>query len=208
MKEKINEKIGKLNKKYIIVGVVIIILIILFVGFFTKGNIFDTSEEYKALEKVNNSIYDYLDLYGSSFTRVNKYYSFKACSNGKENCDKKNMKKVEVQMMGVHTAEDGSIVQEIKISNLITAGYLDDLFTNPSNNKRCFRTFGDKITYPVITVYVDEKNLKYYYYVDLSGNNTACHFKEKNSFITNFPDNLVKALKKAKVDLPKQFDNK
>ena len=56
MKEKINEKIGKLNKKYIIVGVVIIILIILFVGFFTKGNIFDTSEEYKAFSAGKSNI--------------------------------------------------------------------------------------------------------------------------------------------------------
>ena len=207
MKEEINKKKLKIDKKYVFGGIIVIVVLIILFGFFTKGNSFGGSEEYEALEKIKDDISDYLNSFGDSFSRTNKYYSFKVCPDGQDKCDKKKMKKVRVQLIGIHSAEDGSIAQEIKIGNLITASYLKDNFFNPSNKKRCFYTFGDKIVDPVVTVYLDEDNKKYYYYVDLSGNNTACHFKEKNSFITNFPDTLVKALKKAKVDLPKQFGN-
>ena len=207
MKKEANKERWKIDKKFIIGGIIFIIVFIILFGFFTKGKFFDDSEEYKALEKIKDDISDYLISYGDSFTRTNEFYSFKICSNGKSQCDKKNMKKVNVRLIGIHTVQDSeSVRQEIRIGNLITAGYFDVDFVNPSNNKRCFYIFEDKQVDPVITVYLDEDNKKYYYYVDLSGNKTACHFKEKNSFITNFPDNLVKALKKAKVDLPKQFN--
>lgn len=199
-----DEKKWQINKKYIFGGI-IIVLIILFV-FFISRKLSYKSEEYKTLEKLDNDISRYLKSFGGNFSRTDKYYSFKVCSNGKNRCNKKKMKKVKVQLIGIHSVEDGSIAQEIKVGNLITAGYLNDDFHNPSNDKGCLLLFGDKIVNPVITVYLDEDNEQYYYYVDLSGKNTNCHFKEKNSFITNFPDNLVKALKKAKVDLPKQFD--
>lgn len=194
------------NKKYVLIGVAIVIVLLgLFIFLFNKVVVFSNSDEYEVLKTMDNNIDDYLKKFGDSFSRTNKYYSFKVCSNGENTCNKKNMKKVSVQLIGIHSEEKGTVRQEITIENLILAGYYEEDFVNPSNNKTCFYISGDNVVNPTIVVYLDEDNKKYYYYVDLSGNNTACNFRARNSFITNFPDNLVKSLKKAKVDLPKQF---
>ena len=151
------------------------------------------SEEIEFVNKIKGAIMDHLKNTGG-YSVDDKVYTFKKCNDSE--CSKKH--KVSVSLYGVHE-ENGKLRQEIRISNLM----MEDI-VNPYNNKECFSVTatGEGAVDPFITVYRDSDG-DFYYYVDLSGKNTLCNIYDKNALISNFPSELVQALRKKKVKLPR-----
>ena len=63
---------------------------------------------------------------------------------------------------------------------------------NPRTKEKCIKTYGNK-TLPQIRIFRDSDYV-YYYYMDLSGNNTACNITEENSIVTNIPRNVCQSI--------------
>ena len=59
---------------------------------------------------------------------------------------------------------------------------------NPKNKKKCLN--GDK---PTTKLFKDSEYV-YYYYMDLSGDNTACDIENEHSIVTNIPENVCKVI--------------
>lgn len=121
------------------------------------------------VRKLENAIDDYLDLKGSTLI-----------ANGDSGVFKKSGKDVSYQKMA-----------SISFSDLENEGILKlDEAINPGNKKKCFDEKD-----PTIDVYKDGDYV-YYYYVDLSGENTSCEIHEENGVIHNLPDSLREKLGK------------
>lgn len=138
------------------------------------------------VEKVSNLIDDYIDLKGSGLSKTTNHYTFKKCDPSR--CE------------DVEATE----LESIYLNDLITANLvLKEDMINPKNKENCL----DDEKNPEVKIYKDSDYV-YYYYVDLSGNNTSCDISKENSLINSLPDNLIKALINEGVAIPDKLKEK
>ena len=180
---------SKINIKILLLFICICVVVIFIVMFFMKK-----SQNRVSSEGIDLLIDNYLHTFGNSLTIINKGASFKKCANGRDECDKK--KDSYANVIGVHTGEDGTLVNELSLLNF---NFFDDE-TIDDEVKKCFK--GVDVSNLFINAFKDEDGV-FYYYIDLSGDKTKCNFNEKDGLISNLPVDLIRGLKKEKFDLPK-----
>ncbi len=195
-------KLIKDHLKIVIIVAVVILLVILFFfgGSRSNSGVFSNTDK-KIVNDIDKKISDYLEIYGSSFSVYENNVSFMKCPPDKSKCSKKDMEQIYINYVGIHKDEDGKDSYEIKLSNLVTVGMLDTSEIKGANGKRCFEDIYKEVD-PIIYVF-QAHNKTYYYYVDLSGDNSKCNFSNDVGVISNLPVELVKELVKQKVDIPK-----
>lgn len=168
-----------------------VILGIASVGVISYINTSKEKTEKVFTDKLSRLIDDYLDLYGSTLSKNNTTYTFKKCRT--TTCDPDSQYEVVANELASFT-----------INDLVTANLIEEeSLINPKNKKECFNTEKN----PEIKVYKDSEYV-YYYYVDLSGDNTTCDISDKNSLINTLPDDLIKSLKEKGVELPNSLKEK
>lgn len=130
------------------------------------------------IEKLGDAIDEYIDMYGSGLVKGSEEYNFYKCHDT-GSCD---------------DASNGSYkvvaneLDNITIRELIEKGFLvEEDLVNPANNKKCFEGKN-----PVIRVFKDS-DFVYYYYVDLSGDNT-CDISGENGVIDTLNENLKRVV--------------
>lgn len=128
------------------------------------------------VEKLSNLIDDYLDLYPPT-QKAGEEISFAKCND--VSCSK-TYETTATKMQKT----DGT---QITLNDLITTAIVSkkDL-VNPKNKQRCYN---DEFINSEIIVYKDSEYV-YYYYLDLSGNNTTCYITKENAIINTLPENL------------------
>ena len=76
--------------------------------------------------------------------------------------------------------------------------FAKDKIVNPATKEKCLNNSKNPEENPEekpkVRLFKDDDYV-YYYYVDLSGNNTSCHISDENAIITNIPKKLCSALK-------------
>ena len=138
-----------------------------------------TRSEKLFVDNLSKSIDAYLDWNGSSLIKdVNSLKKFEKCANYVGN-ECKNTYQVEAYL---YKKSDGDLVG---LRDLIELKLIDEQkFINPRNKKKCLE--GD--INPKIYVYRDSEFI-FYYYIDLTGDNTTCGI-EKNGVINTLPGAL------------------
>lgn len=173
------------NKGFTLVEILAVIVILgLIMGIATTGvlsaiNTSKNKSEKIFVDKISTAIDSYLTQNGSSLPKkTDLIYEFKKCQKkGKEDT-----------CSSVQAYE----LESITINDLITKNILikEDAI-NPKNKKQCFKKQS-----PTIRIFKDSDYV-YYYYLDLSGNNTDCEISQENAIINTLPAAL-----KEQVTLP------
>ena len=169
-----------------VVGILSVVMGIASVGVISAINASKKRSEKIFVDKLSNVIDEYIALKRPSGTsgNLNTSYTFTKCRNS--SCNNENEK----------YTSNAIKVESIYIEELIEKKLEDEeKLINPSNKKKCFE---DKN--PEIVVYRDTEYV-YYYYVDLSENDTNCEISKENSVINTLPIELIKVLKN-KENLP------
>lgn len=133
-----------------------------------------TRSEKLFVEELSKSIDDYIDLKGSTWIKFGEEVTFDKCKD--KEC------KNTYQVIGYQVKKsDGS---SIYLKDLVDEHLVDEAkIVNPRNKLKCLDGKN-----PEIKVFKD-KDYVYYYYVDLSGNNTSCKIEE-NNIINTLPKTL------------------
>ncbi len=176
------------NKGFTLIELLATIVILgLVMGIATNGVIsyINTSKKRSELlfvEKTSKLIDDYLSLKGSTLSIVtNNAYTF-----NKEYEDLREKEKKRTEEVTVNELES------FNLSNIIDENLVDiNDFINPSNKEKCLviNNTGEYINNPQIKVWKDT-DFVYYYYADLSEDNTSCNISKENGIISNIPEKL------------------
>ena len=164
----------------------VLVILGLIMGIATYGvvgtiNSSKRSSEKIFVDKLSNFIDDYLAENGSYLHfDVNEYYCVRNCS--------------------IHVYKS---VDTVTLSDLVDASIVDkDKLVNPANGKSCLGGNDDKG--PNIVIFKSDEFV-YYYYVDLSGNNTYCEVSDDNNLLFKMPNDLIISLNSKGVFLPERL---
>lgn len=167
-----------------LLGVLVLLSVILGVATFSVFSVIESSKtksEKLFVEKLSDSIDDYLDLNGSSLDNGLEEYVFSKCM------DKNCQNKYEVFAYSLQNCV-GDDDCKVRLSDLVEEGLVkEEDVINPRNSKQCLDI--EKGIDPEIVIFKDSDYV-YYYYVDLSGDNTLCDISLENGFINTLPDSL------------------
>ena len=171
-----------------LIAVVVLLSLVLGIAGVGIGSVIKNSKDKNEeifVKKLEDVIDGYIDLSGSNFEKEDGLYTFNKCMYREEDGNCKS-----------EYSSDVFELEGFSISKLVSEGYLnfEDL-VNPVNSKNCFE--GDN--YPFVRVFRDDEHV-YYYYVDLTGDNTNCDISDKSGIINNLPDDLYNVIK-AKGDI-------
>ena len=176
-----------------LLATLVILSIILGVATFSVFSVIENSRDRSEklfVEKLSDSINDYLTLNGSSLYEGSTEYTFSKCLN--EACDMGNTYEVTAYSLQKYCVEDEDC--SVRLSDLIEEGLVEEEdIINPRNNEKCLNI--EEGIDPEIMIFKDSDYV-YYYYVDLSGDHTACAVDEENAIIDTLPTSL-----KEEVDL-------
>lgn len=178
------------NKGFTLVELLATIVIIgLIMGIATTSVISTINNSKKRSEKVfigklETAIESYININRSQSSEIaGTEVTFQKCRkvNDDNTCLEGTSKTVEVTELTPFNLKD--------ITTGDTATISEDKIVNPATKEKCLNG-----TDPAVRLFKDDDYV-YYYYVDLSGNNTSCHISNENSIITNIPKKLCDALK-------------
>lgn len=130
------------------------------------------------VEKFKDAVIEYLDLKGYTMNVMPggvRIDDFKKCKTS--NCDYNNegtYYKVTIVELNNLSVDDLIVEKILAKSSLV----------NPSNKKECFNGKN-----PIIRVFRDS-DFVYYFYVDLSRDNTTCEISNENGIISTLPDEV------------------
>lgn len=143
------------------------------------------------VDKLSTAIESYLNLEGSKLGVDKGPYSFKKCLTSKcQDNDHKSSYQATAYLL-----------ERIHLHHLVDANLLEESdIQNPSTRKKCLEDGRN----PEIVIYKDSDYV-YYYYVDLSGENTSCEISKENDLISTLPSTLVSSLVVNGVDLPEKL---
>lgn len=170
------------SKGFTLIELLATIVLLALIGGTTTYGILNTlknserTSEKIFIDKLSNLIDDYLAL-NPPTQIVGETYTFDKCR------DKDCNESYSVTATKVVKSDNSKIY----LNDLVKAGIVNknDL-VNPNNKKKCYI---NETTNPEIIVYKDSDYV-YYYYLDLSGTNTACNITKKNGIINTLPTNL------------------
>jgi len=193
------------NKGFTLVEMLAVVVILsIVIGVATNGVIsyINTSKEKSEkvfTNKLSRLIDEYLDLYGPKLQTTGEAYEFMKARTSSRNSEYK----VEAYQL-ISPISESDPTTSIHINDLVKAKIIDaESLINPKNKKRCFNAEKN----PEIKVYKDNEYV-YYYYVDLSGSNTACEISNTNSLISTMSNNLIESLLLENVTLPDALKEK
>lgn len=127
------------------------------------------------IDKLSNLIDEYLVLNKPTQTTGNTY-TFTKCKNA--DCSST------YEATATQVKKTGNT--SIYLNDLVESGTIEkEKLMNPSNKKNCLESGNG----PEIKVYKDSDYV-YYFYVDLSQNNTTCDISVENGIINTLPDSL------------------
>ena len=176
MNNKLNNKGFTLIELLAVVVIISLISGISIYGISSSVNNSKLRSEKIFVEKLSTLIDDYLALYPPT-KKVGEEITFTKCK------DASCTKTYEVTASKM-IKTDGT---QITLNDLIEASIISEKkLINPKNKQKCYNK---KLTNPEITIYKD-RELIYYYYLDLSGTNTTCDITLENAIINTLPDNL------------------
>ena len=161
-----------------------IVIISVITGFATYGviNTIKTSRlksEKVFVGKLEDAIQSYLSYYGKDLQKK------ESGLEGKITKCKRTSESSECVNKEVNIRELESInFNKITTQNIRTISKEDII--NPKTKQNCLLEDKD----PTIRIFKDE-DFVYYYYVDLSGDNTSCDITKENSITTNLPQNIT-----------------
>ena len=167
-----------------LLGVLVLLTVILGVATFSVFSVIESSRtrsEKLFVEKLSDSIDDYLDLHGASLYKGSTEYVFSKC------LDKSCQNKYEVTAYSLQNCA-GDEHCNVRLSDLVEEGLVEEEdIINPRNNEKCLDI--EQGIDPEVMIFKDSDYV-YYYYVDLSGDNTACAVDFENGYINTLPDSL------------------
>lgn len=169
------------NKGFSLIELLAVVAILGVVGGIATMGILSTIDksnnksEKIFVEQVSRAIDDYLDL-NKITNPTGETYTFIKCENSE--CSSS----YEASATQVKKVDGTSVY----LKDLVTSGTIEqEKLLNPSNKKNCLESGNG----PEIKVYKDSDYV-YYYYVDLSGDNTTCEISLENGIINTLPDKL------------------
>ena len=141
-------------------------------------------------EKIGDSIKGYLSYYGTKdLSPTETTYTFNKCTrtntDGECEINKTVSASEQKKLEGINTYNDITI-ETITSVNLKSFNKED--LINPRTKKNCVEGKN-----PIIRVFKDSDYV-YYYYLDLSANNTSCEISDENAIVTNIPKGLCNSL--------------
>ena len=186
------------NKGFTLVELLATIVIIgLIMGIATTSAISTINNSKKKSEKVfvdklATAIESYININGSQSSEITgTEVQFEKCRrvNDDNTCLEGTSKTVEVTELTPFNLKD--------ITTGDTATISEDKIVNPSTKEKCLNG-----TNPEVRLFKDDDYV-YYYYVDLSRNNTSCNISDENSIVTNIPKKLCSAINTGKIESEK-----
>ena len=170
------------NQGFTLIELLSVVVIIALVSGISISGIISTTNNSKLksekifVDKLSTLIDDYLDLYPPT-KKVGETITFTKCK------DATCTKNYEVTANKVIKNDD----TKISLSDLINEKIVSKTkLVNPKNKQQCYN---DEFANLEVIVYKDSEYV-YYYYLDLSGNNTTCDIADENAIINTLPDSL------------------
>lgn len=170
------------EKGFTLIELLVTIVIISLIGGLIAYQSINVVDKYQLnteqifVTRLSSSISDYLDLTLPN-QPIGQTYTFIKCS------DTTCATNYSATATKVIKADGGSIsIADLVSNNIISESDL----VNPKNKENCFTGAN-----PEITIYKDSDYV-YYYYVDLTGENTDCDITPENAIINTLPENLQK----------------
>lgn len=188
------------NKGFTLIELLATIVIIgLIMGIATTSVISTINNSKKKSEKVfidklETAIESYISIKGSQISiKTGTEVEFQKCNKVKAN--------------GICEEPDSDVLTKVneleplklkEITEGDTATISEDKIVNPSTKEKCLNNGKN----PEIRLFKDDDYV-YYYYVDLSDDNTSCNISKENAIITNIPEKLCDALNNEKEESEK-----
>lgn len=163
-----------------VLAVVVILALVMGIGYSGITSTINSSKnksETIFVEKLSSAIDEYIDLNGSKLGETTSVYSFKKCYLS--NCDDEDAYEVNAVLL------NGITINDLVVEKLLN----EEDIVNPSNKKNCLDGKD-----PSIKIFRDDDYV-YYYYVDLSGDNTSCDISDDNGIINTLPSSLLDNVK-------------
>lgn len=182
------------NKGFTLVemlAVAVVLTIVMGIGYYGVTGIINNSKskgEAIFVEKLSDAIDEYISLNGDSLAQsdVDTSYKFKKCYMS--NCYNEDNDSYDEDS---YYEVKAVLLDEVSISELLDEELLNEEdIVNPSNKLNCLNDGKN----PLIKIYKDDDYV-YYYYVDLSGDNTSCEISTENGIINTLPDNLFNVIR-------------
>ena len=180
------------NKGFTLVELIATIVLISLVTGIASYNIINVINESKIkservfVDKLATAIQSYLSVEGRKISNKNIIGNFKKCrleTDEENECPD-----------GYEQTISLNELQSIDLKEITTGPYKtinEKEIINPRTKEKCLLLDNDKI--PKIRIFKDS-DFVYYYYIDLSKNNTSCEILDENSIITNIPKNICTIL--------------
>lgn len=176
-----------------LIAVVVLITVVLGIAGYSVFGIINNSKKKSEglfVQEIDKAISEYIGLYGGSLVKGTTKYTFNSCRFSScpaiEELETEGIDKDDYyEVVDAYEVFYNSSFENVRLSFLMEEDFFDsDKLINPVNKKNCL---DEKDL--AIRIFKDS-NYVYYYYVDLSGDNTSCEISDENGIIDTLPDNL------------------